>query len=98
MEPLGEYEFFEAVHLLDLTRTRSATAGEGARGGGMGGLSHGKLERTPASGWLHRLVRPVGEKWLPFPLLATYHCNAFRKWVESETHPSKTSAVKREAS
>jgi hypothetical protein len=23
----------------------------------MNGLSHGKIERTPARGWLHRLVR-----------------------------------------
>ncbi len=41
----------------NLTRTRSATAGKSARGGGGRGWSHGKLERTPASGWLHRMVR-----------------------------------------
>src|SRR5437016_10143301 len=40
-----------------LTRTRSATTGEGARRGGMRGWSHEKLRRTPASGWLHRLIR-----------------------------------------
>src|SRR5438067_12199188 len=40
-----------------LTKLRSATAGEGAHGDGRKGWSHGKLVRTPASGWLHRLVR-----------------------------------------
>src|SRR5437764_4296614 len=40
-----------------LTKLRSATAGEGAHSGGRKGWSHGKLVRTPASGWLHRLVR-----------------------------------------
>src|SRR5947208_5107171 len=42
---------------IGLTKLRSATAGEGAHGGGRKGWSHGKLVRTPASGWLHRLVR-----------------------------------------
>ena len=42
---------------MGLTKLRSATAGEGAHGGGKKGWSHGKLVRTPASGWLHRLVR-----------------------------------------
>src|SRR6266576_6246397 len=46
---------------MHLTRTRSATTGEGARRGGMRGWSHEKLGRTPASGWLHRLVRPRQE-------------------------------------
>src|SRR6266436_5388808 len=46
-----------------LTRTRSATAGEGAHGGGMRGSSHVNLGRTPASGWLHRMVRRFG-LWL----------------------------------
>ena len=41
-----------------LTRPRSATTGESVCGGGMKGSSHGKPGRTPASGWLHRLVRP----------------------------------------
>ncbi len=47
----------EKMRAIGLTRTRSATAGESARGGGMRGSSHGNLGRTPASGWLHRMVR-----------------------------------------
>ena len=43
--------------LTHLTKLRSATAGEGAHGGGRKGWSHGKLVCTPASGWLHRLLR-----------------------------------------
>ena len=43
---------------MGLTRIRSATTGEGEHGCGKRGLSHEKLGRTPASGWLHRrLVR-----------------------------------------
>src|SRR6266566_10166082 len=42
---------------LHLTRTRSATTGGNARRGGIRGLSHEKRGRTPASGWLHRMVR-----------------------------------------
>ena len=41
----------------NLTKLRSVAAGEGAHGGGRKDWSHGKLVRTPASGWLHRLVR-----------------------------------------
>src|SRR6266478_8705744 len=40
-----------------LTRTRSATAGEGERGLEWRCIPRVKRGRTPASGWLHRLVR-----------------------------------------
>jgi hypothetical protein len=53
--PSRQARGFEAV--TGLTKQRSATAGEGAHGDGRKGWSHGKLGRTPASGWLHRLVR-----------------------------------------
>jgi hypothetical protein len=43
--------------LLDLTRIRSATAGGSQCSGGRRDLSHRKLCRTPASGWLHHMVR-----------------------------------------
>ena len=43
--------------------TNSATTGESAHGGEMRGLRHGKLGRMPASGWLHRMVRP---QWCGF--------------------------------
>jgi len=48
---------------LRLTRTRSATAGEGARGDGKRGLSHRNLGRTPASvGCIARLDVAVPTK------------------------------------
>src|SRR5439155_17362570 len=40
-----------------LTRTRSATAGEGERGLQWAVFHKMKRHRTPASGWLHRRVR-----------------------------------------
>ena len=43
----------------DLTRTRSATAGEGARRKHERGWNHGKCERRAARGSLHRLVRSL---------------------------------------
>jgi hypothetical protein len=48
--------------LRHLTRTRSATAGEGARGCELRGSSHENHGRTPARGWLHRMVRRLA--WL----------------------------------
>jgi hypothetical protein len=55
-----------------LTRTRSATAGEGAHSGGRKGWSHGKLVRTPASGSL-----PFGKvrtlSWLTVLSVSKWH-------------------------
>src|SRR6266487_5133764 len=50
--------FTLAARSFDLTRTRSATAGEGERG--LQWMCFHKLKRnsTAAGGWLHRLVRP----------------------------------------
>ena len=49
-----------AERIEHLTRTRSATAGEGARRKQRGGWNHGKCERRAARGSLHRLVRCFG--------------------------------------
>ena len=47
----------EASHL---TRPRSATAGESEHGLQWKGIHKEKRGSTPASGWLHRLVRCLG--------------------------------------
>src|SRR5205809_686661 len=57
-EPVGDVRLPRRFPIDDVASHGAGreAAGEGAHGDGRKGWSHGKLVRTPASGWLHRLV------------------------------------------